>query len=155
MAGAAAHHVPGRESGNLLMGNTCLLINTMAMAVYYILAKQAVQRYPAISVASWAYLVGERGGRRRAWHQGGGWAPRQRLPAAMPRCCWLSSLLSADWNPHAPPKTAATCMGIAALLFTGEADWAFPAVLVGPLVSRQVAAQTSAPGRAGRACNRP
>ena len=26
-------------------------------------------------------------------------------------------------------------MGIAALLFTGEADWAFPAVLVGPLVS--------------------
>lgn len=60
VAGAAAHHAaPGRESGNLLMGNACLLLNTMAMAVYYILAKQAVQRYPAISVASWAYLVGE------------------------------------------------------------------------------------------------
>lgn len=39
------------------MGNFCLIINAMAMAVYYILAKKLVARYSPIQVAAWAYIV--------------------------------------------------------------------------------------------------
>lgn len=42
----------------MLMGNLCLLINTLAMSFYYILAKQVVQKYHALLVAAWAYLTG-------------------------------------------------------------------------------------------------
>ncbi|RMZ52575.1 hypothetical protein APUTEX25_003718, partial [Auxenochlorella protothecoides] len=47
-AGLAAAHA-------MLVGNLCLVFNTAAMAVYYVYAKQLVGRYPAISVAAWAY----------------------------------------------------------------------------------------------------
>ena len=60
--GASGGHVGSNTAGmgdNMLMGNMCLLINTMAMAVYYILAKQVVQRYQVVLVAAWAYLTGE------------------------------------------------------------------------------------------------
>ncbi|GAB4820872.1 hypothetical protein N2152v2_007918 [Parachlorella kessleri] len=43
--------------GNMLLGNACLLVNTFAMAVYYILAKKVVQRYQVLLVAAWAYLT--------------------------------------------------------------------------------------------------
>lgn len=63
VAGGAAsathgHGVTQQEASNMLLGDVCLLINTLAMAVYYIVSKQMVQRYPAICVAAWAYLVG-------------------------------------------------------------------------------------------------
>ncbi len=43
----------------MLLGDLCLLANTFAMGIYYILSKQMVARYPAICVAAWAYVVGE------------------------------------------------------------------------------------------------
>ena len=49
-----------QQSGNqwqLLLGNVCLLLNTLAMAVYYLCVKQLVQKYPAMCVAAWAYMV--------------------------------------------------------------------------------------------------
>ena len=77
MGGAAsASHGPGvtaEAASNMLLGDFCLLVNTAAMAVYYLLSKQMVQRYPAICVAAWAYLVGES---RAGWLAGwlAGWA---------------------------------------------------------------------------------
>jgi drug/metabolite transporter (DMT)-like permease len=56
---AHAHGASAQEASNMLLGDVCLLVNTLAMAVYYIASKQMVQRYPAICVAAWAYLVGE------------------------------------------------------------------------------------------------
>ncbi len=41
----------------LTIGNTCLLVNTLAMACYYILGKKMVARYSPAQVAAWAYLV--------------------------------------------------------------------------------------------------
>ena len=41
----------------MLLGNLCLLANTLSMAVYYLLAKSLVQRYNPICVAAWAYVV--------------------------------------------------------------------------------------------------
>ena len=40
-----------------MLGNVCLLCNTLAMAVYYLSAKQLVQRYPAMCIAAWAYIT--------------------------------------------------------------------------------------------------
>lgn len=58
---SSASHAKGvtqEQASHMLMGDLCLLINTVAMAVYYIVSKQMVQRYPPICVAAWAYLVG-------------------------------------------------------------------------------------------------
>jgi drug/metabolite transporter (DMT)-like permease len=55
----ASHHAHGKEAQNMLVGNVCLIINTLAMACYYVLGKQIVQKYHPIAVAAWAYLVGE------------------------------------------------------------------------------------------------
>ncbi len=58
---ASASHAPGvteAQADNMLLGDFCLLINTLAMAVYYVVSKQMVARYPPICVAAWAYLVG-------------------------------------------------------------------------------------------------
>ena len=41
----------------LMMGNACLLLNTLSMAVYYLAVKNLVQRYPAMCVAAWAYIT--------------------------------------------------------------------------------------------------
>ena len=41
----------------MLMGNACLAANTMAMAVYFITAKQLVLKYPPMCVAAWAYIT--------------------------------------------------------------------------------------------------
>ena len=41
----------------MLLGNICLLSNTVAMAVYFITAKQLVMKYPPMCVAAWAYIV--------------------------------------------------------------------------------------------------
>lgn len=57
-AASAAHGASADANSHMLLGDLCLLINTMAMAVYYIISKQMVARYPAICVAAWAYLVG-------------------------------------------------------------------------------------------------
>lgn len=57
---ASASHAPGvteAQADNMLLGDFCLLINTLAMAVYYVVSKQMVARYPPICVAAWAYLV--------------------------------------------------------------------------------------------------
>jgi drug/metabolite transporter (DMT)-like permease len=58
-ASSASHAkgVTSEQASHMLVGDVCLLINTFAMAVYYIVSKQMVQRYPAICVAAWAYLV--------------------------------------------------------------------------------------------------
>lgn len=59
---ASASHASGvsnADAQNMLVGDACLLVNTLAMTVYYIVSKQMVARYPAICVAAWAYLVGE------------------------------------------------------------------------------------------------
>ena len=40
-----------------MLGNACLLLNTLSMAVYYLAVKQLVQRYPAMCVAAWAYIT--------------------------------------------------------------------------------------------------
>lgn len=46
-----------KEASNMLLGNVCLLLNTMAMACYYVLGgKAATKRHSPISVAAWAYL---------------------------------------------------------------------------------------------------
>jgi len=42
-------------AGNQMMGDACILVNAIAMAVYYLLAKSLVQKYSAIHVAAWAY----------------------------------------------------------------------------------------------------
>lgn len=58
---ASASHAPGvtaSQAEHMLEGDLCLLVNTLAMAIYYIISKQMVARYPAICVAAWAYLVG-------------------------------------------------------------------------------------------------
>ena len=47
----------GADQWQLLLGNVCLLLNTLAMAVYYLCVKQLVQKYPALCVAAWAYIV--------------------------------------------------------------------------------------------------
>lgn len=57
---ASAKGMTAEQGKRMLVGDVCLLINTLAMAVYYIVSKQMVAKYPAICVAAWAYLVGER-----------------------------------------------------------------------------------------------
>jgi drug/metabolite transporter (DMT)-like permease len=44
-------------SEGLYLGNACLLVNTIAMAMYYVLGKSVVQRHSPATVASWAYLI--------------------------------------------------------------------------------------------------
>lgn len=39
------------------LGDVCILVNAIAMAVYYLLAKKLVAKYSAIHVATWAYTV--------------------------------------------------------------------------------------------------
>ena len=41
----------------MLLGNACLLANTLAMAIYFITAKQLVLKYPPMCVAAWAYIT--------------------------------------------------------------------------------------------------
>lgn len=47
----------GETSGNMYLGNFCLLVNTFAMACYYILAKKLVVKYSPIQITAWAYIV--------------------------------------------------------------------------------------------------
>lgn len=52
--------VGGAEGGsgaNLLLGDLCILVNALAMAAYYLLAKRLVAKYSAVHVAAWAYAV--------------------------------------------------------------------------------------------------
>ena len=58
-AAAAAAAAGGGRLSSMATGNCCLLINTVAMACYYVLGKKAVARYPPACIAAWAYLVGE------------------------------------------------------------------------------------------------
>lgn len=43
---------------NQFKGMMCLVGNTLAMSVYYILQKPVLKKYPPISVTGWAYIVG-------------------------------------------------------------------------------------------------
>jgi drug/metabolite transporter (DMT)-like permease len=87
VAGSVAGDGPASENPQAMyLGNFCILVNAVAMAVYYLLAKKLVTRYSAIHVAAWAYMV------------------------------------------------AATLMGVAAMAFTKEADWAFPRSMMAPLI---------------------
>ena len=46
------------EAGNhLLLGNLCLMANTVSMAAYYIICKSLVQKYNPVCVAAWAYIT--------------------------------------------------------------------------------------------------
>jgi drug/metabolite transporter (DMT)-like permease len=47
------------EASRVLLGNACLVVNTAAMAGYYLVGKGLVGKYPPVAVAAWAYLVGE------------------------------------------------------------------------------------------------
>ena len=40
-----------------MLGNLCLIANTLSMAAYYILCKTLVQRYNPIDVTAWAYIA--------------------------------------------------------------------------------------------------
>lgn len=51
------HSNPTAIGSNIMLGNMCLLANTVAMAMYYILAKQLVTKYSPVCVAAWAYIV--------------------------------------------------------------------------------------------------
>ena len=37
---SSTHHAHGKEASNMLLGNLCLVVNTAAMAVYYVVSKQ-------------------------------------------------------------------------------------------------------------------
>lgn len=134
-ASSASHAkgVTSQQASNMLVGDVCLLINTLAMAVYYIVSKQMVQRYPAICVAAWAYVVGALGGY---------WAGYQAMRATLFGSCGLPSpaaCVSLIETPQTPPRslnllTAATCMSLAAAAFTTPADWHFPRAMVAPLI---------------------
>lgn len=50
------HHTAA-EGHIMMLGNICLLINTLASAVYYLGAKRLVQSYSAMCVAAWAYIT--------------------------------------------------------------------------------------------------
>ncbi|CAK0782743.1 hypothetical protein CVIRNUC_005938 [Coccomyxa viridis] len=56
MGGVGGHHTAA-EGRYLMLGNGFLLMNTLAMALYYLSAKQLVMRYPAMCVAAWAYIT--------------------------------------------------------------------------------------------------
>lgn len=49
--------VQAEATSNMYLGNCCLLLNTFAMACYYILAKKLVTKYSPIQVAAWAYVI--------------------------------------------------------------------------------------------------
>lgn len=57
VGGSGGHSHSPAESAHLVLGNVCLLLNTLAMAVYYLSAKQLVQRYSAMCIAAWAYIT--------------------------------------------------------------------------------------------------
>ncbi|KAK9845426.1 hypothetical protein WJX81_006144 [Elliptochloris bilobata] len=56
LGGVGGHHSPA-EGRNMGLGNLCLLLNTLAMALYYLTAKQLVGQYPAMCIAAWAYIT--------------------------------------------------------------------------------------------------
>ena len=41
----------------IVLGNSFLIINTMAMAMYYIISKRLVTKYSPIQVSAWSYVV--------------------------------------------------------------------------------------------------
>ncbi|DBB00703.1 TPA: hypothetical protein ACH3X3_002373 [Trebouxia sp. C0006] len=55
--GVSGQHQTAAEGHKMLMGNACLLANTLAMAIYFITAKQLVLKYPPMCVAAWAYIT--------------------------------------------------------------------------------------------------
>ena len=55
--GVSGQHQTAAEGHRMLMGNACLLANTLAMAIYFITAKQLVSKYPPMCVAAWAYIT--------------------------------------------------------------------------------------------------
>ena len=57
VGGVSGQHHTAAEGHRMLLGNICLLSNTVAMAVYFITAKQLVMKYPPMCVAAWAYIV--------------------------------------------------------------------------------------------------
>ncbi|CAL8470768.1 g10310 [Coccomyxa elongata] len=56
LGGVGGHHTAA-EGRHLMLGNMFLLLNTLAMACYYLSAKQLVAKYPAICVAAWSYVT--------------------------------------------------------------------------------------------------
>lgn len=44
-------------TSDVMLGNILLLLNTVAMALYYIYAKPMMTQYPPMSVAAWAYVT--------------------------------------------------------------------------------------------------
>lgn len=53
-------NIDGNESGKdskAILGNFFLVINTMAMACYYILSKRLVTKYSPILISAWSYMV--------------------------------------------------------------------------------------------------
>ena len=55
--GVSGQHHTAAEGHKMLLGNACLLANTLAMAIYFITAKQLVLKYPPMCVAAWAYII--------------------------------------------------------------------------------------------------
>ncbi len=55
--GVSGQHQTAAEGHKMLLGNACLLANTLAMAIYFITAKQLVLKYPPMCVAAWAYII--------------------------------------------------------------------------------------------------
>lgn len=53
---SAAHH-SAAETQNMLLGNACLLGNTLSMSLYYLNAKALVAKYAPLAVTAWAYMV--------------------------------------------------------------------------------------------------
>lgn len=43
---------------HMALGNVCFLVNTLAMATYYVVAKGLLSKYTPAQVSAWAYLVG-------------------------------------------------------------------------------------------------
>lgn len=76
-----SHEQDGQDGNQqIYVGNFCLVVNAMAMAAYYILAKKLVARYSPIQVAAWAYMVA----------------------ASLMGCAALIFTTHSDWNfPHA------------------------------------------------------
>ena len=58
--GATAHKgiATAADNSKMLFGNVFLLINTLAMAIYYVLAKSLVSKYTPLQISAWAYIVG-------------------------------------------------------------------------------------------------
>lgn len=57
LGGVSTSHHTAAEGRNMMVGNICLLANTVSMSVYFLTAKQLVSKYPPMCVAAWAYIT--------------------------------------------------------------------------------------------------